>query len=133
MAKRRAEATLFELKGGGVTISWTPAGFTGKPQLTFDDGETQQTFGPDAVVVTRKSPLGRLVTAELSTVPDQGTTALVLVVPEVNLGDKTEQRVRTLAVLTTQRTSIGGPALVTGQVQTYKTIRLSGTARQVDF
>ena len=133
MARRRSEPNLFELSGGGVTITWTPAGFTGKPQLTFDDGEQQQTFGPDAVVVTRKGPLGRLVTAEVSAVPDEGTTSLVLVVPEVNLGDKTEQRVRTLAVLTTVQTSIGGPALVTGQLQTYKSIRLRGVARQVDF
>ncbi len=133
MARKRSEPNLFELEGGGVTITWAPAGFTGKPQLTFDDGEQQQTFGPDAVVVQGKSPLGRLVTAELSTVPDQGSTSLVLVVPQVNLGDKAVQRVRTLAVLTTHRTSIGGPALVTGQVQTYKTIRLRGTASQVDF
>ena len=133
MARKRSEPNLFELQGGGVTITWTPAGFTGRPQLTYDDGDQQQTFGPDAVVVSGKSPLGKLVTAELSAVPDEGTTSLVLVVPQVNMGDKTEQRVRTLAVVTTVRTSIGGPALVTGQLQTYKTVRLSGTAKQVEF
>ena len=132
MARKRGEPNLFELQGGGARISWTPAGLAGRPQLTYDDGEEQYSFGPDDLRLSR-SPLGRLVTAQLAAVPDKGTTSLVLVVPQVNLGDKTEQRVRTLAVVTEQRTSIGGPGLVTGQVQTYRTLRLTGTARQVEF
>jgi hypothetical protein len=132
MARRRAQPNLFELRGGGATISWTPAGLAGRAHLTYDDGDQQYSFGPDELRVSR-SVLGRLVTAQLSAVPDLATTTLVLVVPQVNLGDKGEQRVRTLAVLVDEQTSIGGPGLVTGQVQKYKTLRLSGIARQVDF
>jgi hypothetical protein len=132
MARRRSEPNLFELHGGGATITWTPAGLAGRPQLTYDHAGQQYSFGPDEIKVS-KSPLGRLVTADVGIVPDEGITRLVLVVPDVNLADKVEQRVRTLAVLTEERSSIGGPSLVAGQLQTYKSLRLTGTARQVEF
>jgi hypothetical protein len=132
MARKRAEANLFELRGGGATITWTPAGLAGRPQLNYNDGVRRYSFGPDELRVS-KSPLGRLVTALVGADPDLGSTTLVLVVPQVNLGDKVEQRIRTLAVLVDDQTSIAGPPPVTGQVQKYKTLRLSGTARQVEF
>ncbi len=132
MARKRAEANLFELRGGGTTITWTPAGIAGRPQLNYDDGDERYSFGPDALRVSR-SPLGRLVTATLSAVPDLASTTLVLVVPQVNLGDRAEQKIRTLAVLVEDRTSIAGPGPVSGQLQRYKALRLSGTARQVEF
>jgi hypothetical protein len=132
MARKRSEPNLFELRGGGASITWTPAGLAGRAQLTYDDGEQQASFGPDQIRLSR-SPLGRLVSADLRVIPDLGTTTLVLVVPPVNLGDKREQHIRTLAVITVERTSIGGPGLVAGQLQTYKALRLSGYARQVEF
>ena len=55
----------------------------------------------------------------------------MLVLPTVNLDDSKTAKIRTFAVLATHRTSVGGPDLVDGQLQTYKTVSLRGTASQV--
>ncbi len=131
MAKRRIEPNLFDLRGGGVAISWTTAGITGEPQLTYNDGGEQLTFGPDALRMTR-SALGRQVAADIEVVPDSHTTTLVLVVPQVNLADRAPRRVRTIAIVSRLETPFA-PQLPTGQLQSYKVLRLSGNASRVDF
>jgi hypothetical protein len=40
---------------------------------------------------------------------------------------------RTFVVLTTNRTSIGGPGLVTGPIQLYRVVKGDGTAQEVLF
>lgn len=130
MARRRIEPNLFDLKGGGVMISWTTASITGQPQLTYDDGGEPLAFGPDELHVSR-SPLGRLVAADIEVVPDSHTTSLVLVVPPVNLAGRKPQRLRTVAVVTRRETPFA-PELPTGQLQSYKVLRLSGTASRVE-
>ena len=126
MAKK-ATPNVFELAGGGSTITWTPAAIDGKPLLTYDDRSFRGTE-----VRQSNSPLGKLVTAVVEAVPDARTTSLTLVVPRVNLGTRTEAKVRTIAVLKVEATTIGGPGLVQGQVDTYKVLKLSGFARSVE-
>jgi hypothetical protein len=130
MAKRRIEPNLFDLKGSGVAITWMTTSITGEPQLTYDDGGQPLTFGPDQLQRSR-TPLGRLVTADIEVVPDSHTTSLVLVVPPVNLDGRKPQRVRTVAVVTRRETPFA-PELPTGQLQSYKVLRLSGTASRVE-
>jgi hypothetical protein len=122
----------FELRGGGARITWTVAGIDGEPHLTYDEGERHETFGRDDLRVF-KSVMGRLVTAPLEMVPDAYTLTLTLVVPQVNLSDRLEQQVRTIAILTTEHSPFGGPGLFKGQLQSYKILRLTGRARAVEF
>lgn len=131
MAARSQEPNLFELRGSGAVISWAKTSLAGGPQLVFEDGEHDTTLGRDDLRVF-KSPLGRLVTGTLEAADDGDSLTLSVVIPSVNLQDAPQQRVRTLAVLTTERGSIGGPGLLEGQVQLYKVLRLSGTARRVE-
>lgn len=56
-----------------------------------------------------------------------------LLVPQINLNEGDESPLSTPAILTTHRTSIGGPGLVEGQVQTYEVVALEGTASLVAF
>jgi hypothetical protein len=130
VARRRIEPNLFDLKGGGVMVSWTTASITGQPQLTYDDGGEPLTFGPDELQIS-PSPMGRLVTADIEVVPDSHSTSLVLVVPPVNLAGRRPQRVRTVAIVTRRETPFA-PELPTGQLQSYKVLRLSGTASRVE-
>jgi hypothetical protein len=51
--------------------------------------------------------------------------------PTVNLGQTAEQKLRTVVIVTTTADTIGGPALVVGQVQRYKSVTVRGTARSV--
>jgi hypothetical protein len=127
---KRATPNLFELAGGGAEITWTVSGVAGESQLTYDDGQQPVTFrGPE--IRQSNSPLGKLVTVVLETTADLRTVSLTLVVPRVNLGSKTEHRVRTIAVLTREKTSVAGPDPVVGQVESYRVLRLSGLGRHV--
>jgi hypothetical protein len=51
----------------------------------------------------------------------------------VNLGEQTEQKLRTLVIITITANTIGGPALVVGQLQRYKSVTVRGTAKSVAF
>lgn len=77
-----------------------------------------------------QTPFGTTVSAVVEAIPDLQTVVLSVTVPEGNR-PSTERSIpiRTFAVLTTERTSIGGPGLVTGQLQTYQVVPLEGTAR----
>lgn len=75
-----------------------------------------------------QTSLGQLVTVDLEAVPDLHTLSFTLALPEVHL-DGDEAEVTTFGVWRTAATSIGGPALVKGQLDRYKTVTLKGTAR----
>jgi hypothetical protein len=75
-----------------------------------------------------------LITVTLEVVPDLHTLSLTLLVPQINLGDAgAASAFSTLAIMTTHLTSIGGPDLVRGPLQTYEEVTLSGMARLVEF
>ena len=87
-----------------------------------------------ADVRTLATEIGALVTVDLDFIPDLETTTFGLVVPAVNLRNgATEAAVETVGLLTSARTSIGGPALVQGQLKTYQAIALTGAAQLVAF
>src|SRR5689334_2960764 len=114
------EPNLFHLKASrrGRSIEYSTSSINGDPLLDITwDGETRSFRGDEIQVV--QSPLGSLVTVLLSATPDLETVTLTLVIPAMNV-DANGEPLRTFAVRTTNRTSIGGPALVKGQIQTYK-------------
>ncbi len=127
------EPNLYQLhdRGRSLSIQYSTSSIAGVPLLNVVQGGVTQSFSGDEIG-TLESPLGSLVTVMLSAVPDLETVTLTLVVPAINL-DGNDDAVRTFAVITTNRTSIGGPALVKGQLQTYRRIALTGRAEQVDF
>jgi hypothetical protein len=131
---RRQRPNLFELEGAGQTsIVYSTTSLAGSPQLTYKEGDNETSFSGDEIRSSRNALFGTLVSVELANRPDQDTVFLVLVLPTVNLGENGTVKIRTFAVLTTHRTSIGGPDLVDGALQTYKTVSLRGNASQVDF
>ncbi len=124
---------LFILSSGNITLTYATSSFSGAPQLTYTNKYLSLTFQADDMRVTT-SPVGTLVTVDLEYIADLRTVSLTLVVPQVNLrGAATEAAVHTVALLTTQRTSIGGPELISGQVETYRTLRPRGLGRLVGF
>jgi hypothetical protein len=58
---------------------------------------------------------------------------VTLVLPDLGGSSRPITHFRTFLVLTTNRTSIGGPALITGALQLYKVVKGRGTAQQVQF
>jgi hypothetical protein len=76
-----------------------------------------------------QTALGRVISIHLESIPDLHTVFLSLAVPEANRpSDQRAVAVSTFATITTTRTSIGGPGLVSGQIRTYQVVPLKGDA-----
>lgn len=129
---RKAQANLFEVAGGKTSITYSTTGIAGKPSFHFRDADHDVQVG-GADIRTKKTELGTLVTIDLDVVADGPTTSATLLVPTVNLGTQSEQKLRTIVVVTTTADTIGGPSLVVGQVQRYRSVTLRGTAKAVTF
>lgn len=130
---RSQRANTFELQGDGVRITYSATSINGEPELRYQALQRQRIFRGSEIRST-ETEIGQLLTVTLEQVPDLRKTTLTLLLPIVNLRDSNAQRpVQTSAIETAQRTSIGGPDLVDGQVQTYRTLRLRGTARLLKF
>jgi hypothetical protein len=132
-AKSVRQANQFELKHGSVHILYSTTSFAGRPQLNYHHKKENLNFEGDEIRV-QETEIGSLVTVTLEAVPDDFTRTLSLLVPTVNLrGEENEISIKTIAIETVSRTSIGGPNLVDGAIQTYEEFSLKGEARFVVF
>jgi hypothetical protein len=123
---RLVNATRFALSGDGVEVEHLAGD---APELRYRAGDSERVFVAAELRVERVS-LGTLVTATIESVPDLGDVTLTLAVPDVNLREDASATVTAFLVRTRHRTSIGGPALVDGALQSYEIIALAGTAMQ---
>ena len=127
-----AQPNFFQLAGGYTQITYSTTGITGQPQFHYQDQQRDiNVTGGD--IRSLETEIGTLVTVTLEVIPDLHTLTVSLLVPEINLNEGNESPLSTLAILTTHRTSIGGPGLVEGQLQTYEVVALEGTASLVAF
>jgi len=79
-----------------------------------------------------ESEAGLSVTADLGAQPDAFARHLLLLVPSVNVAD-TPIAFAGVAIVTTAKTTIGGPRLVNGVVHSYTVHPVVGQASVVDF
>jgi hypothetical protein len=126
------QANLFDLRGGGITVNYAASSLDGRPRLTYRAMGQTRSFAGDEITAA-DTALGTLVTVTLAAIPDQSTTTFTVVIPQVNVETGQTATVRTQGFTTVGRTSIGGPALVRGQVQTNRVVTLTGTAQAVVF
>jgi hypothetical protein len=124
---------LFNLEGDGATISFATSSIAGVPQFSYRDSEHNVSrSGED--IRRLETEIGTLVTIDLAQIPDLQTIKVTLVLPTVNLPQPANvSDLQTIGILTTARTTIGGPNLVVGQIESYRTLYLRGTARKVVF
>jgi hypothetical protein len=123
------EPVRYALKGGDVELVFVPAASPATARLDYRDAKASLTFTGDDLVAERSQALGQQVSVLIDYVADGYDRYLTLLVPEVNPDeDGGDVPVHTVAIVTTHKTSIGGPALVKGPLQTYKVIALDGTA-----
>jgi len=121
----------FDLKGQGVSISYSTSSLTGKPQLSFKKGRQTLSFTGDEITVV-DTMIGGLVTVVIAKTVDREFTSFSFLLPAIQLSDPSaKQLFRTLGITTVHVTSIAGP--VQGVQQSYKSVQLRGTARQVVF
>jgi hypothetical protein len=123
-------ANEYTLKGKGLSIRYSGTSLTGKPVLSVEWKRKKENFQMDRIR-TVTSDLGTLVSVDLEATPDRDVIKLVIAIPPVNLNGKPKS-IKTLAVVATHYTSIGGPRLVKGPLITYRTVELEGKASHVE-
>ncbi|MFN6479287.1 hypothetical protein [Nostoc sp. DedQUE07] len=121
----------FELEGKDTNIKYSI--INGVPQLDYKTQKISEDFSGDQIQ-TLASDIGTLLTIIISKPlnPDLGgnIVKLSLLLPIINLAIGTrETPVQTEAILTTQRTSGFIRTPLFGQLQSYQTLVLTGTAR----
>jgi len=123
----------YQLSGKGLKISYNTSSFDGKPRLTYQKGKKQQNFAGDQIRV-EKTEIGSLLTVTIAMTVDRGFTTFSVLIPEIHLAKiGAKQAFKTTGIQTEHKTSIGGPGLVKGVLETYKVIPLSGSATNVFF
>jgi len=127
-------ANSYDLRGPDrLEVSYSSSSIAGVPLLRYADRRGERNFRGDEIR-TEETAVATLVTVRLRDTPDLERVDFTLVVPRVNVKETgAEEAVRTFGFWTRQRTTIGGPDLVDGQVQEYRAVRLRGTATALVF
>ncbi len=121
----------FVMTGAGIKITYSTTSLNGLPLLTYKDFQRTLTFQGDEIR-RLDTEIGQQVTVTIDQIPDLQTVTFTLLLPDINL-DEPEVHFQTTGIMTTGRTSIGGPDLVKGALHTYRLKNLKGTAQLFTF
>ncbi|MGH2941342.1 MAG: hypothetical protein ACRDLN_01005 [Solirubrobacteraceae bacterium] len=130
MAIATTSANLFELSCDGTLVSYSTSSFAGPPQVSYSGPEGELNFSGDQIQ-TQGTALGTEVTVMLETVADLHTITFTLLLPSFRLDENGESEFDSLAIKTTNHTTIAGPPV--GPGQSYEAVVLHGVARSVSF
>lgn len=134
-----AKPNLYSLGADGVDIAYSTSSVDGMPTFAFTsalEGIDARASGDEIGIEPLFAggwPFGSMVSIYVDAAPDAWARSITLVLPEINLDAGREAPFTTFAILTRHLTTIGGPALVSGQLQEYELISLHGTAAMVVF
>jgi hypothetical protein len=119
----------YVLTSGDIEIVYVPAVSGAEARLDYRDASASVTFAGDDLSIENSRALGRFVSVGLEYVADGYDRYLTLLVPDVNPDESgRDVPISTVAIVTKHLTSIGGPALVEGALQTYEAVELEGVA-----
>jgi hypothetical protein len=122
----------FQLSGDDdVEVTYEETSVTGEPLFTYRDGRRDTSSNGDGIR-REETSIGTLVTIELEAVPDLQTVEFTLLIPIINLREG-DADFETLGIETTAQTSVGGPEMMSGALQSYRTRTFRGTARFREF
>lgn len=115
----------------GVSVSYATTSLDGSARLSLTAAGQERHFRGDEIQRV-EGPLGAQVTVTLEVVPDAWARTFTLVVPTVNCASG-DEAIQTFGVFTTARSSIAGPSLVKGAIETYELVALEGVARALMY
>ena len=130
MEQATQTANLFELSCPDTQITYSTSSFAGPPQLSYSGPKGDHSFSGEEIS-TIDTALGTEVTVTLESVPDLHTLTLTTLIPSFRLPEDGDASFQTLAIYTTNHTTIAGPP--EGPGQSYEAIALDGMARSVVF
>ena len=124
------QANHYVVTGDGISGTINTAGINGQPVVELEiDGSPL----PDPEL--RDVELGIQVSGVVSSIADLETVKATILVPHVNVGGIADptSAFAGVALVTTIRTSIGGPRLVAGPLESFSLRPLGGNAQAVAF
>jgi|HubBroStandDraft_6_1064221.scaffolds.fasta_scaffold303120_2 hypothetical protein len=123
---------LYDLAGGGITVTYHPVGVGGVPTLTYQDHHRSASFRGDQIRSVEVPDLGTVISVTLVMTVDAGSTTFSVVLPDVNLPNQigSSASISAPGITTIHRFSIV-PGLNQGQREVYTVTHLSGTAWNV--
>ena len=122
---------LYTLHGHHLHISYSTSGIDGKQHFQYQDALQTLNFSGDQVRSV-STEIGTLVSVNIRTTVDSGSTSFSLLVPVVNLGPSFSIPIHTIGITTVHKFSII-PALNLGQRELSHATELNGTAQHVVF
>ena len=123
---------LYQVHGGGVSVTYHPVFVGGVPALTYQDSHRTLQFRGDQIRRVEVPDLGTAVSVTLVMTVDTGSTTFSLLVPALGLPDHVgaSAPIATEGITTVHRRS-PVPALNLGQREVYTITPLHGTASLV--
>lgn len=122
---------VYELAGGQLHITYSTTDRGGQPRFSYQDGSETLNFKGNEIH-QEKSQIGTLVTVIIRRTIDSGSTTFTLLVPTVTLKEFSPAQMHTYGITTVHKFSVI-PAMNMGQIETYTTTELAGTATMVMF
>ena len=135
-AQQQIAPNLYQLTGQhagqDIHISYATSGFGGKPHFTYQDAINPPiTFTGDQIRRVDSPDLGTVVSVTIRPSVDTGSTTLSVLVPRVTLLSSQEiDHIATEGIIVVHRIPLLPPV---GQLDSYTSVRLRGTARHVLF
>ena len=119
---------LYQLAGGGISISYIPSGAGGQPFFAYQDTHRTLHFFGKEIQQAEVADLGTVVSVTLVITVDLGSTTFSVLLPRVNLPDHrgASAFITTEGITTVHSLSIA-PGINLGQRDTYTTTPLTGT------
>jgi len=122
-------ASVFDVSGDGLHVTYTSPGADGQPHLTFVSPARTLTFTGPEIRTVASPDVGTLVSVTLRRTVDSGATSFTLVIPPVALeSPDATAPIEMIGITTVHRFSVI-PRLRLGQLASYSEVILSGTAR----
>jgi hypothetical protein len=122
----RQPARYFHFKARDLEIIFYTIGIVGA-YMSVKDAHGERTYA-GSQIRQEDTSIGTLLTVTRSVIADGDSHSLSLVLPTVNLPESgTVKGVGAVAIQTTHRSSFGGPGLLDGAVELYKTVAVKGT------
>jgi hypothetical protein len=131
-AAQLALPDLYELHGGGISVTYHPLFVGGVPALTYQDAHRTLHFRGDQIRKVEVPDLGTVISVTLVMTVDTGSTTFSLLLPRVSLPGQTgaSTHISTEGITTVHRLS-PVPAMNIGQRDVYTCTPLHGTASLV--
>lgn len=119
---------LYEFDGHGVRVRYATTSLNGLPRFCYHERGVDEEFTGNQIRI-EPTGLGSEVTVVLESTADLETVTVTLLIPEINMDATPAIEFGTVAIRTTNHTSIDGPGMVHGPLQTYRSVELRGTAK----